>query len=394
VLDNDFVRNRIGVAIEHGQDNAISGNQFDHDGTGMQFWANAIEPFDWQYPKKRDTRSVGYGIHHNRLVGTKIGVRMSDTRASLLRNNVIVGADSALVMKDTAGIAVVINDVPMDSVIRTAWPRPHTGSDVERLAPAPEPGARTAFGDPLAQRDRSAIIVNEWGPYDWSSPILWPVDSSRRVPLPLRVLGPAGTWRLAVKRGIAQLSAQKGKVGDTIVVTPGDANDWALGLEYRGAGRTTRFSYAHFEPRAEWDVRFFVWSDSTDPRTKTDAFERLLTTTPIVSQRSARLDYMWYRPTVQSVPQFKFAISATTRVELPPGSFTLRTISDDGVRVWVDGKRVIDDWTPHESLVSAVPIAPGRHELRVEYYQVDGWTELRLDIVRGRQRAGGSPGPH
>jgi hypothetical protein len=103
---------------------------------------------------------------------------------------------------------------------------------------------------------------------------------------------------------------------------------------------------------------------------------------------------MWYRPTVQGVPQAKFAMTATTRVDLPAGTFTLRTISDDAVRVWVDGKRVIDDWTPHESLVSAVPITPGAHELRVEYYQVDGWTELRLDIVRGKQRAGGSPGPH
>ena len=39
-------------------------------------------------------------------------------------------------------------------------------------------------------------------------------------------------------------------------------------------------------------------------------------------------------------------------------------------------------------------VAAGRHELRVQYFQVDGWVELRLDIVRGVQRSTGSPGPH
>jgi alpha-L-fucosidase len=74
--------------------------------------------------------------------------------------------------------------------------------------------------------------------------------------------------------------------------------------------------------------------------------------------------------------------------------YTLRAISDDGVRVWLDGKLVIDDWTPHESRVDNAPIRSGRHMLRVEYYQVDGWTELRVEVVRGRHRSDGSPGPH
>ena len=44
---------------------------------------------------------------------------------------------------------------------------------------------------------------------------------------------------------------------------------------------------------------------------------------------------------------------------------------------------MIDNWQPHGSEVNQVAIAPGRHELRVEYYQVDGWVELRVEIVRG-----------
>jgi hypothetical protein len=57
-------------------------------------------------------------------------------------------------------------------------------------------------------------------------------------------------------------------------------------------------------------------------------------------------------------------------------------------------KDEIDNWKPHESEVDYAPITPGRHDIRVEYAQVGGWTELRLDIVRGAPRSKGSPGPH
>jgi len=72
----------------------------------------------------------------------------------------------------------------------------------------------------------------------------------------------------------------------------------------------------------------------------------------------------------------------------------LHTISDDAIRVWVDGVLTIDHWTPHESAVDFAPLAGGRHEIRVQYAQVDGWSELRVEVVRGRQRSSGSAGPH
>jgi hypothetical protein len=187
-------------------------------------------------------------------------------------------------------------------------------------------------------------------------------------------------------------------MNDTITVTPFErtVGDWDLTLEYRPAkgGTPVRFAYRHFEPPQDWRIRAFVWSDSTDPRSRTSAFEALLRTTPAVTMRAGRLDFEWYRPAIASLPKEKWALEATSTVSLAPDRYTLRTISDDGVRVWVDGRLLIDHWTPHESTVDAVPLAGGRHELRVEYYQVDGWTELRLDIVRGSQPAGASPGPH
>jgi PA14 domain len=109
-----------------------------------------------------------------------------------------------------------------------------------------------------------------------------------------------------------------------------------------------------------------------------------------------RLDYMWYRPPAAYafLPQSNWSLQATGTVTLPSGSYSIRTISDDAVRVWLDSVLVIDAWTPHESRVDYAPMTAGEHKLRVEYRQVDGWVELRLDIIRGSARSPGSPGPH
>jgi alpha-L-fucosidase len=91
---------------------------------------------------------------------------------------------------------------------------------------------------------------------------------------------------------------------------------------------------------------------------------------------------MWYRPTVPNVPQSNFRIAATTDVNLGPGRYVVRTISDDAVRLWVDDRLVIDNWKPHESEVNLADISSGNHKLRVEYYQLGGWVELRVEILR------------
>jgi parallel beta-helix repeat protein len=403
VIDNDFTGNRIGIAIEHGQSNRITGNRFDGDGTAIRLWADKLEPSDWQYPKRRDTRSLGYAIEGNALSAERVGITIANTSESTIAGNSLTRVDTAFVMRDTAKVVMTANDATAGAPADRSWPRARSPATD---APSPIPGAWNAFGDSLAIRDRSAIIVNDWGPYDWQSPLLWPADSSRRTPLALRVLGPPGKWRVVGRRGIRALSKSSGDVGDTLVVTPSDAADWQVDLEYRGAatisprgerrgaGLPYRFSYSRFDPSTTWNVRFFTWSDSTDPRTTPARFTALLAGAPIATQQTPRLDYMWYSPTVNGVPQSKFAALATARVSLAPGTYTLRTISDDAARVWVDGKLAIDSWTPHESLVDTAPLKGGAHDVRVEYYQVDGWTELRLDFLRGRQRPGGSPGPH
>jgi parallel beta-helix repeat protein len=411
VLGNCFARNRTGIAIEHGQDNEFTWNGFEGDGTAIRLWGDKVEPGDWGYPKHRDTNSRNARIIANRFSRNRVGVNAASTAELTVTYNTFDAVDTTMVLKDTAGVRAENN------VVRPAGPTLATDPCIA-MNVLPDGFARVVIDtagvaaevprSALSARDRSTIIVDEWGPYDWRSPKLWPVDSTHSVPLRLAVHGPAGRWRVVGRRGIATVSAMSGRMNDTVAVTPraDSLRDWQMTLEYTGAlavtsrgamvspGTPVRFSFGTFEPAQSWDVKFFTWNDSTDPRGKVGGFAALLRGTPAARARADRLDYMWYRPAIAALPQAQWALEARSSVTLAPGAYTLRTISDDAVRVWVDGKLAIDDWKPHESAVDVAPLSAGRHELLVQYFQVDGWTELRLDIVRGKEMASGSPGPH
>ena len=73
-------------------------------------------------------------------------------------------------------------------------------------------------------------------------------------------------------------------------------------------------------------------------------------------------------------------------MDLLEGDYTLQVIWDDGARVWVDGKLVLDAGAPHESRVDAVAITGGRRQLKLEYHEIGGWSEIRFDLQPRRMR--------
>src|SRR5467141_2652157 len=79
IVGNDFRGNRTGVAIEHGQDNVIANNRFDHDSTAIRLWADSIEPSDWGYPKHHDTRSRDYRIGGTAIIGNRTILSVRNT---------------------------------------------------------------------------------------------------------------------------------------------------------------------------------------------------------------------------------------------------------------------------------------------------------------------------
>ncbi|MCC7003160.1 MAG: right-handed parallel beta-helix repeat-containing protein [Gemmatimonadaceae bacterium] len=394
IRGNCFARNRIAIAIEHGQDNTITHNTFRGDTTAIYLWANPIEPSDWGYPKHRDTRSRDYRITDNRFTGHATTWRVTQTSALDTARNVVAADAAACTPRRLLG-------AEYDSLTSVIQQAAGTASSTARSFDASIPAAL------WPRRDRSAIVVDEWGPFDWRSPKLWPVDTMHDA-VQLRTLGPTGRWRITSLDGVRGVSSRSGRMGDTLVVRPlrEREHDWRVTLEYLGgatvsprgvrtaAGVPVPFTFARWEPHMRWDVRFFAWTDTLqDPPRSSGNLDAITRGTPILTRQERRLDYQWYGPRF-GLPQNRWALDATSTVTVPDGEHTVRIISDDAARVWVDDRLVIERREPGGSEVMHAPLDGGTHTVRVQFYQLTGWTELRVDIVPGRERSVGSAGPH
>jgi len=392
---NRFANNAEAIAIEHGQQNIISENTFDHDETAIRLWQNPTQDPDWGYPKNRDTRSHGYRIDYNTFQDNKTALRLRDT--SDVRVMLREGPVEALAIMregETSGFEVHGNPTPGFGPGDLL-----TGDPV-----LPMPGGMDAMIKKGQRRGRETIIVDEWGPYDWKSPKLWPVLDQPTLKGPaygetlkLRVLGPAGEWKVKSLRG-ATAAPRIGKIPGEIVLTPkasaARVTDYDVALEYRGAavvsprgtktaaGAPYSFHYSRFFVPIDWRVKLFAYTDASDPVRQPDAFTKLLSGAALKEVTHDRLDYISGGSIEDGIPRDNFALVAEGTADLPPGDYVITLISDDGARVWVDGEEVIDAWSPHESKVDHATIRGGRKKFKVEYYEAGGFAELRFDIQR------------
>lgn len=64
------------------------------------------------------------------------------------------------------------------------------------------------------------------------------------------------------------------------------------------------------------------------------------------------------------------------------GSYRFQTVSDDGVRVWINGTQVINNWTNHAAttnISAAINLVAGqKYTIRVEYFEKGGNAVMRL----------------
>ena len=77
-----------------------------------------------------------------------------------------------------------------------------------------------------------------------------------------------------------------------------------------------------------------------------------------------------------------YSVRWTGQVKPPAsGAYTFSTLSDDGVRLWVNAKPLVNDWTGHGPTEDAGTItlqAGRRYDITMEYYQGSGGATARL----------------
>ena len=115
-----------------------------------------------------------------------------------------------------------------------------------------------------------------------------------------------------------------------------------------------------------------------------------------VSRVDAKIDFAWgYGSPAPSLRADDF--SARWTGELEPRlseTYTLSTLSDDGVRLWLDGRLLIDNWTEHSATQNSVTLvlqAGRRYPIKIEYFERTGSATARLAVGESVAAEAGRP---
>lgn len=90
------------------------------------------------------------------------------------------------------------------------------------------------------------------------------------------------------------------------------------------------------------------------------------------------IDYYWMgsegSPDPARLPVDGFSARWTATLPFAGGTARFITFTDDGVRVFVNGRKVIDNWTDHPITMdtASVPLEAGQHVVRMEYFESGG----------------------
>ncbi len=96
---------------------------------------------------------------------------------------------------------------------------------------------------------------------------------------------------------------------------------------------------------------------------------------PLLVRNDPAINFDWGTGApAAGLPADSFSVRWSRNLSFPAGTYRFYTRVDDGVRLWVDGALVIDQW--HDSAATTysadVNLSEGGHSLRMEYYDHNG----------------------
>lgn len=377
-----------GINIEHGANNTIISNAFANNSVGVAFWTDEDGPTRAMPGVAVNYKGcVGNLIAGNSFDGDPIGVRLTACDGARIVANVFHGVNTPLKVDDgtrTDGPTLEEGEAPA-----------YDGIDMDPLGNRSPVGARP-------KRGRDAIIMGQWGPWDFESPMVRVANAGGGQHV-IDVYGKGGVW-----------SYEDRITGKTTQWPVAPAEDKPLKIIVSGQSGVTPYDFVVRERRsgfahrvrgtvvgAWWVVHAFAWDDACDPRTDLIKWrERAQDPNAILAARVGALNLpfgnagpsqMKYAHVDQGreLPSDRFGVVAYTKVMLPKGRWRFTTLSDDGVRVLVNSVAVLENWTYHGPTRDAAvyeqpdegPDGKGVEvELAVEHFEIDGFSTLRLEI--------------
>ena len=102
------------------------------------------------------------------------------------------------------------------------------------------------------------------------------------------------------------------------------------------------------------------------------------------------IDFNWGTASpLAGIPVDRFTVRWRGQIEARyTGSYTFFTTSDDGVRLWVNNRLIIDNWTVHAPTVDqgSITLQAGQKvDIRLDYYENTGGAVIKLEWQSARQ---------
>ncbi len=367
---------RGGVNIEHGQRNRIVGNDFRTNKCGVHLWGGPVGDFaNRPWARSNGTESKDSFVGGNRFVGDKLAFHLRGS------GELIVGKNSF----ETVGEEM---SKEADVVIRRGGQ-----ADIPERPRYAAYGSTHPVGARPQLRGRQNIVMTEWGPWDHESPLVRMVENTGdSIRYDLHNVSADATVTVEGSGIHSQSSANEGVKDLAISATAPGVYPYLLRVkdgDWQQEIRGTLIS-------ATWDVTFFKWTEATDPRNDLAAWRKLGEGQTAVSEHVKQLifQYAWGGPSDQRLSEAvtaaklggdHFGMIAKTRLPLSSGTWEFTTLSDDGVRVTVDRKPIIENWAWHGPTrdTGALTLAEDRTvEIAVEHFEIDGYSVLELGISR------------
>ena len=108
---------------------------------------------------------------------------------------------------------------------------------------------------------------------------------------------------------------------------------------------------------------------------------RTLSGNPILCRNDGSVDFDWGGGGPgNGVPNDNFSARWTRNWDFTQGRYRFHLRGDDGIRLWVDGNLIIDQWKdqPSTEYTADIDLSGGSHSLKVEYYENGGGASVAL----------------
>ena len=402
IVGNEFSGNggmaygleRGAINMEHAAGTRISGNQFVNNKAAIHLWWNQSGLM--KFPGVAGTER---GVTGNVIVSNRFEITEAAPFPRLGRDEKLV----VLQLRDQ-GRGHVTGNQFHDNAVRLTHARAvetllDPGTEPEAIGPVPMGivrtprvlGVRNPVGARKAWRGRSQIVMDEWGPWDHELPMLRRAGGASGAPEyelfgvtvrpTVQVLAGTVVPEVVQVAGAPTRLRLRGRPGPNAYRIQLNAGEWSA---------VVKGSFL----QVDWRVTFFPWTPATDPREQLAAWRALATGPDAVSTTLSTLDLPYGMGGPRSLGlsdeirqrgpgNDHFGTVATAHVPLPAGRWKFTTLSDDGVRIQVNGRTVLENWGWHGPTTDTASFdqpAAGEVHIRVEHFEIDGFSTLRVEL--------------